>query len=210
MDPARRVAPAPKVSCVYLADPPAANPGGAAGGAALALSGRLCRRCLKILSAEPGCRGPNGAGVGLIAAVLLGKGVSARLGARPVCHLWRAADHSYSALRFARRHLSTSRLLAGVALGIICSALMTWASLLLHLFDLRQQCTDDGRGFGGVGLATASWLMIALLPVLCWVCLQSQTPEFTGAGRSLRSSAWAAAVAVAQITGGGDRLDGRR
>ena len=86
----------------------------------------LCRRCLKTL-AEPGLLGvSNGAGVGLIAAVMLGGGalsgvsLSAILGALLITLIL---------LRFARRHLSISRLLlAGVALGIICSALMTGRS----------------------------------------------------------------------------------
>ena len=125
-----------------------------------------------------------------------------------MCHLWRAADH-FILLRLPAAISSTSRLLlAGVALGIICSALMTWAVYFSTSFDLRQLMYWMMGGFGGVDWQQL-WLMIALLPVLCWsVC--SRNPEFTGAGRSLRSSAWAAAVAVAQITGGGDRLDGRR
>ncbi|STT04406.1 Vitamin B12 ABC transporter [Klebsiella pneumoniae] len=50
--------------------------------------GRLCRRVFENPLAEPGLLGvSNGAGVGLIAAVLLGKWSLARLGARPVCHL---------------------------------------------------------------------------------------------------------------------------
>ncbi len=44
--------------------------------------------------AEPGLLGvSNGAGVGLIAAVLLGQGNSPQLGARAVCHCWRAYHH---------------------------------------------------------------------------------------------------------------------
>ncbi|MCS6037523.1 iron chelate uptake ABC transporter family permease subunit [Klebsiella pneumoniae subsp. pneumoniae] len=44
-------------------------------------------------------------------------------------------------------------------------------------------------GFGGVDWQQL-WLMIALLPVPAGSGLQSQPLEFTGAGRSLRSSAW--------------------
>ena len=64
-------------------------------------------------------------------------------------------------------------LLAGVALGIICSALMTWAVYFSTSFDLRQLMYWMMGGFGGVDWQQL-WLMIALLPVLCWVCLQSQ------------------------------------
>ncbi len=86
----------------------------------------------------------------------------------------RALLITFILLRFARRHLSTSRLLlAGVALGIICSALMTWAVYFSTSFDLRQLMYWMMGGFGGVDWQQL-WLMIALLPVLCWVCLQSQ------------------------------------
>ncbi|WP_250645700.1 iron chelate uptake ABC transporter family permease subunit [Salmonella enterica] len=54
-------------------------------------------------------------------------GATARM-ALGLCAIAGALIITLILLRFARRHLSTSRLLlAGVALGIICSALMTWA-----------------------------------------------------------------------------------
>ena len=97
-------------------------------GAALALCGTIMQALFENPLAEPGLLGvSNGAGVGLIAAVMLGRralrpgiSLSAILGALLITLIL---------LRFARRHLSTSRLLlAGVALGIICSALMTGPS----------------------------------------------------------------------------------
>ena len=91
-----------------------------------------------------------------------------------LCAIFGALLITFILLRFARRHLSTSRLLlAGVALGIICSALMTWAVYFSTSFDLRQLMYWMMGGFGGVDWQQL-WLMIALLPVLCWVCLQSQ------------------------------------
>ncbi|XNM78381.1 iron chelate uptake ABC transporter family permease subunit [Escherichia coli] len=90
----------------------------------------------------------NGAGVGLIAAVLLGQGqlqgASTALG---LCAIAGALIITLILLRFARRHLSTSwLLLAGVALGIICSALMTWAILLSTSVDFTSaDVLDDGR-----------------------------------------------------------------
>lgn len=110
MDPARRVAQRQR-SAVYLADPPAANPGGAAGGAALALSGAIMQALFENPLAEPGLLGvSNGAGVGLIAAVLLGKGVLPGW-ALGLCAIFGALLITFILLRFARRHLSTSRLL---------------------------------------------------------------------------------------------------
>ena len=59
--------------------------------------------------------------------------------------------------------ISTSRLLlAGVALGIICSALMTWAVYFSTSFDLRQLMYWMMGGFGGVDWQQL-WLMLALL-----------------------------------------------
>lgn len=108
-------------------------------GAALALSGAVMQALFENPLAEPGLLGvSNGAGVGLIAAVLLGKGVLPHW-ALGLCAIAGALVITLILLRFARRHLSTSRLLlAGVALGIICSALMTWAIYFSTSFDLRQ------------------------------------------------------------------------
>ncbi|MDF7680803.1 vitamin B12 ABC transporter permease BtuC [Enterobacteriaceae bacterium ESL0689] len=143
-------------------------------GAALALSGAIMQALFENPLAEPGLLGvSNGAGVGVIAAVLLGNGhlpdwamgLSAIAGALII---------TFILLRFARQHLSTSRLLlAGVALGIICSALMTWAIYFSTSFDLRQLMYWMMGGFGGVDWQQL-WLMLALIPVLIWGSLQSQ------------------------------------
>jgi vitamin B12 transport system permease protein len=75
-------------------------------------------------------------------------------------------------LRFARRHLSTSRLLlAGVALGMVCSALMTWAVYFSSSLDLRQLMYWMMGGFGGIDWRQL-WLMATLLPVIIWLCGQ--------------------------------------
>lgn len=63
-----------------------------------------------------------------------------------ICAIAGALIITFILLRFSRRHLSNSRLLlAGVALGIICSALMTWAIY----FQFKPRLTpvnvlDDG------------------------------------------------------------------
>lgn len=117
-------------------------------GAALALCGTIMQALFDNPLAEPGLLGvSNGAGVGLVAAVMLGGGtllmgisLSAIIGALLITVIL---------LRFARRHLSTSRLLlAGVALGIICSALMTRAVYFSTSFDLRQLMYWMMGGFG--------------------------------------------------------------
>ncbi|EFI5778796.1 vitamin B12 ABC transporter permease BtuC [Escherichia coli] len=151
-------------------------------GAALAISGAVMQALFENPLAEPGLLGvSNGAGVGLIAAVLLGQGQLPNW-ALGVCAIAGALIITLILLRFARRHLSTSRLLlAGVALGIICSALMTWAIYFSTSVDLRQLMYWMMGGFGGVDWRQ-SWLMLALIPVLLWICCQSRPMNMLALG----------------------------
>ncbi|HIA6371331.1 TPA: vitamin B12 ABC transporter permease BtuC [Escherichia coli] len=151
-------------------------------GAALAISGAVMQALFENPLAEPGRLGvSNGAGVGLIAAVLLGQGQLPNW-ALGLCAIAGALIITLILLRFARRHLSTSRLLlAGVALGIICSALMTWAIYFSTSVDLRQLMYWMMGGFGGVDWRQ-SWLMLALIPVLLWICCQSRPVNMLALG----------------------------
>lgn len=151
-------------------------------GAALAISGAVMQALFENPLAEPGLLGvSNGAGVGLIAAVLLGQGQYPNW-ALGLCAIAGALIITLILLRFARRHLSTSRLLlAGVALGIICSALMTWAIYFSTSVDLRQLMYWMMGGFGGVDWRQ-SWLMLALIPVLLWICCQSRPMNMLALG----------------------------
>ncbi|EFE5341200.1 vitamin B12 ABC transporter permease BtuC [Escherichia coli] len=151
-------------------------------GAALAISSAVMQALFENPLAEPGLLGvSNGAGVGLIAAVLLGQGQLPNW-ALGLCAIAGALIITLILLRFARRHLSTSRLLlAGVALGIICSALMTWAIYFSTSVDLRQLMYWMMGGFGGVDWRQ-SWLMLALIPVLLWICCQSRPVNMLALG----------------------------
>ena len=151
-------------------------------GAALAISGAVMQAFFENPLAEPGLLGvSNGAGVVLIAAVLLGQGQLPNW-ALGLCAIAGALIITLILLRFARRHLSTSRLLlAGVALGIICSALMTWAIYFSTSVDLRQLMYWMMGGFGGVDWRQ-SWLMLALIPVLLWICCQSRPMNMLALG----------------------------
>ncbi|MVW25477.1 vitamin B12 ABC transporter permease BtuC [Escherichia coli] len=151
-------------------------------GAALAISGAVMQALFENPLAEPGLLGvSNGAGVGLIAAVLLGQGQLPNW-ALGLCAIAGALIITLILLRFARRHLSTSRLLlAGVALGIICSALMTWAIYFSTSVDLRQLMYWMMGGFGGVDWRQ-SWLMLALIAVLLWICCQSRPMNMLALG----------------------------
>ncbi|POP47244.1 vitamin B12 ABC transporter permease BtuC [Superficieibacter electus] len=153
-------------------------------GASLALCGAIMQALFDNPLAEPGLLGvSNGAGVGLIAAVLAGQGRLPQwsLG---LCAIAGALTITLILLRFARCHLSTSRLLlAGVALGIICSAFMTWAIYFSTSFDLRQLMYWMMGGFGGVDWQQV-WLMTALLPVMIWVCFQSSALNLLALGET--------------------------
>lgn len=143
-------------------------------GAALALAGTIMQALFDNPLAEPGLLGvSNGAGVGVIGALLIGQGMLP-LWALGLSAIAGALVVTLILLHFARRHISTSRLLlAGVALGIICSALMTWAVYFSTSFDLRQLMYWMMGGFGGVDWQQ-SWLMLAVVPVMLWVCRQAQ------------------------------------
>lgn len=143
-------------------------------GAALALCGTIMQALFENPLAEPGLLGvSNGAGVGLIAATMLGSGSLSGWGVS-LSAIAGALLITVILLRFARRHLSTSRLLlAGVALGIICSALMTWAVYFSTSFDLRQLMYWMMGGFGGVDWRQG-WLMALLIPAILWAAFQAK------------------------------------
>ncbi|UYA60930.1 Vitamin B12 ABC transporter, permease protein BtuC [Pectobacterium sp. F1-1] len=141
-------------------------------GASLAMSGTVMQAVFDNPLAEPGLLGvANGAGVALVLAVLLGQGLL------PVWTLSLSAIAgalliTFLLLHFARRHISNTRLLLiGIALGIICSAVMTWAVYFSTSLDLRQLMYWMMGGFSGIDWRHG-WLMLALLPLLLWLSRQ--------------------------------------
>ncbi|QHM75650.1 Vitamin B12 import system permease protein BtuC [Mixta theicola] len=151
-------------------------------GAALAMAGCVMQALFENPLAEPGLLGvSNGAGVGLVLCMLLGNGdfwafsLAAIAGALLVTSIL---------LCFARRHLSNSRLLlAGVALGIICSAVMTWVVYFSSNLDLRQLMYWMMGGFSGIDWRYR-WLMLALLPALCWLGAQAKVLNLLALGET--------------------------
>lgn len=147
-------------------------------GAALAVAGAVMQALFENPLAEPGLLGvANGAGVALVLTVLLGHGLL------PVALMSTAAIAGALAMTFLllsfarRRRLTNARLLlVGVALGIVCSALMTWAVYFSTSLDLRQLMYWMMGGFGGVDWRQ-KWLVLALLPVLLWLCGQGRAPS---------------------------------
>ncbi len=106
-------------------------------GAALAVCGVVMQALFTNPLAEPGLLGvSNGAGIGLVLGVLLGSG---SLWSLSLAAISGALIITLILLHFAHRQLSVTRLLlTGVALGIICSAIMTWAVYFSTSLDLRQ------------------------------------------------------------------------
>ncbi|AFJ46687.1 vitamin B12 ABC transporter permease BtuC [Shimwellia blattae] len=153
-------------------------------GGALALTGTLMQALFANPLSEPGLLGvSNGAGVALVAGLFIGGGYWPGW-ALGVCAILGALLITLILLRFARRHLSTGRLLlAGVALGIICSAMMTWAVYFSTSMDLRQLMYWMMGGFGGVDWGQG-WLMLALLPVMVWLCTLGHPLNLLALGES--------------------------
>ncbi|MFZ1875078.1 MAG: vitamin B12 ABC transporter permease BtuC [Chania sp.] len=152
-------------------------------GASLAVAGAAMQALFENPLAEPGLLGvANGAGVALVLTVLFGNGLlpvalmslSAILGALVMTFLL---------LSFARRRrMSNARLLlVGVALGIVCSAIMTWAVYFSSSLDLRQLMYWMMGGFGGVDWRQR-WLLLILLPVLLWLCTQGKVLNLMALG----------------------------
>lgn len=146
-----------------------------AAGAALAVAGVVMQAQFDNPLAEPGLLGvSNGAGVALVLAVLAGHGLL------PVwvlsgCAILGALGVTCLLLLLSRRYpLSNTRLLLiGVALGIACGAVMTWAVYFSSSLDLRQLMYWLMGGFSGVDWRQR-WLIAALLPALLWLTLQGK------------------------------------
>jgi vitamin B12 transport system permease protein len=151
-------------------------------GASLAMAGCVMQALFENSLAEPGLLGvSNGAGVGLVLCVLLGNGDAWAFSLAAIAG---ALLVTLILLRFARRHLSNSRLLlAGVALGIICSAVMTWVVYFSSNLDLRQLMYWMMGGFSGIDWRYR-WLMLALLPVLCWLGAQANILNLLALGET--------------------------
>ena len=149
-------------------------------GASLAVSGVTMQALFHNPLSEPGLLGVSGgAGVGLVLAIFIGQGNPWMMSCGAIAG---ALLITLLLLHFSRQHLSANRLLlAGVALGIICSAIMTWSVYFSSNLDLRQLMYWMMGGFGGTGWAD-SGLMLALVPVLCWLMTRSQVLNLLALG----------------------------
>lgn len=148
-------------------------------GASLAVAGAVMQALFENPLAEPGLLGvANGAGVALVLTVLLGNGLLP-VALMSMSAIVGALTMTFLLLSFARRRRLTNArlLLVGVALGIVCSAVMTWAVYFSSSLDLRQLMYWMMGGFGGVDWRQ-KWWVLALLPVLLWLCGQGKALNF--------------------------------
>ncbi len=154
-------------------------------GAGLASAGAVMQALFDNPLAEPGLLGvANGAGVALVMTILLGQGLL------PIWFLSLAAILgalfiTFLLLSFARFHSITNArlLLIGVAISIICSALMSWAVYFSSSLDLRQLMYWLMGGFSGIDWRH-KWLVGALFPALIWLCLQGRVLNLLALGES--------------------------
>jgi vitamin B12 transport system permease protein len=152
-------------------------------GASLAVAGAAMQALFENPLAEPGLLGvSNGAGVALVLTVLFGNGLLP-VALMSMNAIAGALVMTFLLLIFARRRrLSNARLLlVGVALGIVCSAIMTWAVYFSSSLDLRQLMYWMMGGFGGVDWRQ-KWLLLALLPALLWLCAQGKVLNLMALG----------------------------
>ncbi|MGG5216552.1 vitamin B12 ABC transporter permease BtuC [Rahnella variigena] len=152
-------------------------------GASLAVAGAVMQSLFENPLAEPGLLGvANGAGVALVLCVMLGQGIL------PVWVMSLAAIAGALIVTFflltisRKRRLTNARmLLVGVAIGIVCSALMTWAIYFSSNLDLRQLMYWMMGGFGGIDW-NQIWLAMLLLPVLLWLVFQGNALNLLSLG----------------------------
>lgn len=152
-------------------------------GASLAVAGAVMQSLFENPLAEPGLLGvANGAGVALVLCVMLGHGILP-VWVMSLAAIAGALIVTFFLLTISRKRLSTNArmLLVGVAIGIVCSALMTWAIYFSSNLDLRQLMYWMMGGFGGVDW-NQIWLAMLLLPVLLWLVFQGNALNLLSLG----------------------------
>jgi vitamin B12 transport system permease protein len=144
-------------------------------GASLALSGAALQVLLGNVLAEPGVLGiSGGASLGMVAALFLFP-----VAATPMVFMGAGIAGSLLftlllvGMAKAMRLTTTRLLLVGVALGILSSAAVTWAFYFSDDLSIRQLMYWLMGSIGGV-----SWyqhvLVVFMVPVLVWLCLQGK------------------------------------
>ena len=152
-------------------------------GASLAVAGAVMQSLFENPLAEPGLLGvANGAGVALVFCVMLSNGILP-VWVMSLAAIAGALTVTFFLLTISRKRLLTNArmLLVGVAIGIVCSALMTWAIYFSSNLDLRQLMYWMMGGFGGVDWSQI-WLALLLLPILLWLVFQGNALNLLSLG----------------------------
>lgn len=154
-------------------------------GAGLAVAGAVMQALFDNPLSEPGLLGvANGAGVALVMSLLLSGGMLP-IWALSLSAITGALFLTLLLLIFSQlRQLSGARLLlVGVALSIICSAMMTWAVYYSSSLDLRQLMYWLMGSFSGIDWRQ-KWLVFALIPAIFWLAIQGRTMDLLALGES--------------------------
>ena len=144
-------------------------------GAALALSGAVMQALFNNSLADPGLLGvSNGAGVAVVMAIFI-SGNTLHLGLLSGFAIGGAMVITLLLILFSlRQGINNTRLLLfGMALGIGCSAFMTWAFYFSNNVDMRKIIAWTLGGFGCIDWNEA-WLALALIPAIGWLSCQGR------------------------------------
>lgn len=154
-------------------------------GASLAVAGAVMQSLFENPLAEPGLLGvANGAGVALVFCVMLSNGILP-VWVMSLAAIAGALTVTFFLLTISRKRLLTNArmLLVGVAIGIVCSALMTWAIYFSSNLDLRQLMYWMMGGFSGIDWRYG-WMMLALLPVTLLLIATARTLNLLALGET--------------------------
>ncbi|ELX8378668.1 vitamin B12 ABC transporter permease BtuC [Providencia vermicola] len=152
-------------------------------GASLAVTGAIMQALFENPLAEPGLLGiSNGAGVAVVLTVLLSHGIT-QYGLISVGAIIGALLLTLLLSFFARvKHFNNSSLLlVGVALGVICGAIMTWMVYMSSNLDLRQLLYWMMGSFSGIDWRQFG-LIVACAPFLLWAICQGNTLNYLSLG----------------------------
>ncbi len=186
-------------------------------GAALAVSGASLQVLLGNVLAEPGVLGiSGGASVMMVGLLFFFPVLATPLGFMFAAMIGSMVFTLILVTVARRQGLTTTRLLLiGVALGILSSAIVTWAFYFSDDLSLRQLMYWLMGSIGGI-----SWsqhlVTVIMLPVIIWLCLQGNVLDKLMMGEihakqlgvDITAVRWKLILAVSLLVGGAVALGG--
>ena len=189
----------------------------AAIGAALALSGAALQVLLGNVLAEPGVLGiSGGASLGMVLILFVFP-----IAATPIAFMLAGVGGALCftlllvGMARAMRLTTTRLLLVGVALGILSSAVVTWAFYFSDDLSIRQLMYWLMGSVGGVSWYQHS-LTLIMIPIAVWLCSQGATLDKLMVGEvhaqqlgvNVHRIRWQLILAVSLLVGGSVALGG--